>query len=455
MISRLHIGNGGVELGVIADIDRARGCRENRVRAVEIWVPGMCGDRCQRKQDQAKEYYFSTLGHHGSSRLEDSGGPSSWFPLTNHVAGVWSAITQDIQKGRALRAALIPLTLALLCVRTELYFYISDITSTYVSAWKAAIMPRRRRIEVPGELHHVMARGLDGMDIFRSDKDRNHFLHLLGKYLQMFDIRCYAWALMPNHYHFLVRPPGRDLGIMMRRLNGSYARYFNKTCGRRGYVFMDRYKSVATQDLMYFRELIRYIHLNPMRARVVKKLTSLASYRWSSHRDYLGQPRHSWCLAGEGLRRFGRNRSDALRAYQQFIGEGIDINHEETGFVAGDSRADDERVSGDPQFVRKALEQDRSARARRAALRARGVDIQSVALKVSSYYKVEPQALKNAGRHNARSQARAVMCCLCRTELGSTLREIGEFLDLTETGVALAARRGADHTRQHPLNIKI
>jgi REP element-mobilizing transposase RayT len=206
-----------------------------------------------------------------------------------------------------------------------------------------------------------MARGLDGMDIFGSDTDRAHFLRLLDKYLTAFHNRCYAWALMSNHYHLLPRLSASNLGLMMRRLNGSCAGYFNKNLSRRGYLFMDRCKSIATQQQLYLQDLIRYIHLNPVRAGLVRDLRSLVSYEWSSHRDYVSRPRHPWCNVSEGLRKFSLKRSEQRRRYMEFLAAGIDGDMTHAGAFEPLREVQDERVVGDPEFVRAALQRDKSA----------------------------------------------------------------------------------------------
>jgi REP element-mobilizing transposase RayT len=120
-----------------------------------------------------------------------------------------------------------------------------------------------------------MARGLDRELIFPDNVDRERMLQLVERHFIKFRCACYAWVLMDNHYHFVVRPLEPNLATAMRRINGAYARYFNKRHDRRGYLFGDRYKSLATQELDYLRELIRYVHLNPLRARIVDSIDSL------------------------------------------------------------------------------------------------------------------------------------------------------------------------------------
>jgi hypothetical protein len=137
---------------------------------------------------------------------------------------------------------------------------------------------------------------------------------------------------MPNHYHVLVRPADTDLGAVMRRINGAYARYFNKRHGRSGYLFGDRYKSIATQEYFYVRELIRYIHLNPVRGGTVRKLSHLARYLWSGHHDIISGSRFEWYNTDYVLSKFGKTKAASIKAYLKFLAEAL----EEKGNPAGE-----------------------------------------------------------------------------------------------------------------------
>jgi len=126
-------------------------------------------------------------------------------------------------------------------------------------------MPTKKRIVVPGAIAHIMARGIDGRIIFKDDDDRSCFLSLLSESMVKTGYRCYGWVLMNNHYHLVVRCNDNSLDELMRTMNSRYAKYFNRKYTRRGYLFQDRFKSIITQDQHYLEELIRYVHLNPIR----------------------------------------------------------------------------------------------------------------------------------------------------------------------------------------------
>ena len=130
-------------------------------------------------------------------------------------------------------------------------------------------MPRQPRLDAPGLLQHVMARGIEGREIFKDDKDRKAFLERLALILEETQTQCYAWALIPNHFHLLLRTGPTPISTVMRRLMTGYAVTFNKRHKRSGHLFQNRYKSIVCEEEPYLLELIRYIHLNPIRAGLV------------------------------------------------------------------------------------------------------------------------------------------------------------------------------------------
>jgi putative transposase len=150
-------------------------------------------------------------------------------------------------------------------------------------------MPRQARLDAPGALQHEMARGIERRKIFLDDKDRTSFLERLALILEETQTQCYAWALIPNHFHILLRIGTTPLSTVMRRLMTGYAVTFNIRHRRSGHLFQNRYKSVVCQEDTYLLELTRYIHLNPLRARLVEDLKSLDKYQWAGHSAILGR----------------------------------------------------------------------------------------------------------------------------------------------------------------------
>jgi putative transposase len=310
-------------------------------------------------------------------------------------------------------------------------------------------MPRRRRILCNGEIHHVMSRGLDGMEIFDSDDVRERFVCKLRTLLRENHCLCYGWCLMPNHYHLVLRPLDTQLDSIMRRLNGSYARQFNKIKGRRGYVFQDRYKSIATQNFTYIRELIRYVHLNPLRAGVVSSIDNLEKYRWSGHRALMGLEDCPWMSLKETLTRFSPHLHRAREVYRAFLVEGIErggtfetiwdeirtVTHE-SGM---DSRFGDGRIVGEPEFVNKMVARYESEEIKLKKLRENRPELSAILKTVCEQRKITEAAELIKGRKQGRRLARDEFCYLAYKRYGYPLSLIGAFLGIQPTTVYMRA----------------
>ena len=133
-------------------------------------------------------------------------------------------------------------------------------------------MPRKSRIDAPGALHHIIARGIERRVIFCDDHDRDDFLKRLGSVILETGTLCYAWALIPNHIHLLLKTGNAPISTVMRRVLTGYAIGYNCRHRRSGHLFQNRFKSILCQEDAYLKELVRYIHLNPLRAKIVSNL---------------------------------------------------------------------------------------------------------------------------------------------------------------------------------------
>jgi REP element-mobilizing transposase RayT len=140
---------------------------------------------------------------------------------------------------------------------------------------KSIALPRRARLDSPGTLHHVIIRGIEKGPIVDDDDDRKAFVDRMGELSQVLQTPVYAWALMTNHAHILLRSGAAGLSSYMRKLLTFYAGFYNRRHRRHGHLFQNRYKSIIVQEDTYFKELVRYIHLNPLRAGMVDSLANL------------------------------------------------------------------------------------------------------------------------------------------------------------------------------------
>src|SRR3990172_4690065 len=184
-------------------------------------------------------------------------------------------------------------------------------------------MPRQARLDAPDTLHHVMVRGIERTTIFRDDRDRAAFVARLADLATQGALSVYAWALLPNHAHLLVRTGRRPLARSMRSLLTGYAGAFNRRHKRVGHLFQNRYKSIVIEEEPYLLELVRYLHLNPLRAGVLTSLPALDRYPWTGHSALLGRVPRPWQAVSEVLGQFGPNRRRARAAYRAFVAEGL------------------------------------------------------------------------------------------------------------------------------------
>src|SRR5210317_23692 len=155
-------------------------------------------------------------------------------------------------------------------------------------------MPRQARIDAPGALHHIIIRGIERKAIFKDNADRTNFLKRLSRIVLETETVCYAWVLMTNHVHLLLKTGLAPIATVMRRLLTGYAVSFNRRHRRHGQLFQNRYKSIICQEDIYLKELVRYIHLNPLRAGIVKNISELNKYTYNGHGVLLGNKKRAW-----------------------------------------------------------------------------------------------------------------------------------------------------------------
>ena len=182
-------------------------------------------------------------------------------------------------------------------------------------------MARPLRIEYPGAVYHVTARGNARESIFFDDEDRRSFLTILESVVDRFNWLCHAYCLMGNHYHLLIETPDGNLSRGMRQLNGVYTQKVNRRYSRVGHLFQGRFKSILVDKESYLLELARYVVLNPVRAKLV---TDPKDWEWSSYRATVGiTPIPEFLSTDWILSQFGRQREASQAAYRRFVAEGM------------------------------------------------------------------------------------------------------------------------------------
>ena len=237
-------------------------------------------------------------------------------------------------------------------------------------------MPRLARLDAPGVLHHVIIRGIERRNIFEDNKDRDDLLKRLGELLPATQTSCYAWALLSNHAHFLLRTGTTGLSIVMKRLLTGYVVSFNRRHVRHGPLFQNRFKSIVCQEEVYFRELVRYIHLNPLRAGIVSDLNGLRTYTYGGHALLMGKSACQWMDRKYVLSYFGKTLNKARRQYDSYVREGVELGRRPELVGGGVIRSlggweaikkmriegqervkGDQRILGDSGFVREVLKE--------------------------------------------------------------------------------------------------
>lgn len=192
-------------------------------------------------------------------------------------------------------------------------------------------MPRRSRVDFPGAFHHVCTRGIEKRNIFQDDRDRKELLQRIRSNLNRFGASNLAWALLPNHFHLLFHSNSGALRQFMHCLLTGYSLYFNRRHERVGHLFQNRYSSSPVESYSHLLELIRYIHLNPVRAGVIASLEELNRYEWTSHREIAATGIFPWaefpmimdCL-GPDSGTFGEEPVSTVR-YRDFLRDGLRI----------------------------------------------------------------------------------------------------------------------------------
>ncbi len=321
-------------------------------------------------------------------------------------------------------------------------------------------MPRRSRIDAPGALHHIIARGIERKAIFRDDQDRIDFLKRLGENLEESRTPCFAWAVLPNHVHLLLRTGAMPISTLMRRVLTGYAVSYNQRHRRQGHLFQNRFKSILCQEEQYLLELVRYIHLNPLRAGIVADLKSLDGYPYCGHSRIMGRIKSNWQDISYILKLFGDSIAKARHSYRQFVWEGITQGHrpELTGgglirSVGGWAKAKalrkmgayqkgDERILGDGNFVDSVLAQSEENLQRRFHLRAKGFDFDKVVDHVAVLMGLRRTDVLAAGKYKKVNAARSLVCFWGVRELGITQTQLALRFGISQPAVSMAVSRG-------------
>jgi putative transposase len=251
----------------------------------------------------------------------------------------------------------------------------------------------------------------------------------------------------------------------MRRLLTGDALWYNKAHRRRHHLFQNRFKSILCQEDAYLLEPVRYIHLNLIRAGLVKSFDDLARYPFGGHSALMGKVKREWQDTEAILGMFGRNVGGARRGYKRFVEEGL--SQGKRGDLSGGGltrsaggwesvkvlkrerifQKSDERILGDGEFVEGVLRSAEEAMERRYALRSRGMDLDKAALRVAEVLGAKEEDVWARGRYRQVVEARSLLCFWAVRELGVTMSSLAKRLGISIPGVSKSVRRGEELAR--------
>jgi putative transposase len=318
-------------------------------------------------------------------------------------------------------------------------------------------MPRQARLDAPGTLHHIIGRGIERGKIFRGRSDREDFLNRVAVLYEEKAWIVYAWALLSNHFHLLVQTRNQPLSKSMRRLLTGYVVNFNRRHKRYGHLFQNRYKSILCEEDPYLLELTRYIHLNPLRAGMVKGMEELKWYPWSGHSAVMGGVKREWQAVDQVLSYFGKWKRKAIRDYERFVAEGASrgrrpefvgggLIRSSGGWSAvlslrrrGIPGVSDQRILGSSDFVEELLT---GVEARtRETLRISGKipELGLLGKRVCAREGLGEDELRSGRRRRGISKARRLFCQLAVKKMGYAGAEVARYLGVTTSAVTRAA----------------
>ena len=317
-----------------------------------------------------------------------------------------------------------------------------------------------------------MGRGIERRKIFSEVTDKKDILSRLGEGLEQSNSQCLAWALMSNHYHLLVRVSDQPLSKLMSRLLSGYATQYNIRKKRSGYVFQNRYKSILCNEEEYLLELVRYIHLNPLKAKIVRTLSELDRYRWTGHSGIMENYVQPWQATNEVLRLFARQTKPAKIRYREFVQAGMKAVNELDLAGGGLVRSyggweaianlrkehtagiGDERILGDSDFVERMLKEDRLQLDQKTYWHQNGWDLDKLTKLVCEYFEIDTSQLQLKGRANNLSVAKGIISYWGTQKLGLSSTEIAKFLKISQPAVSKASKRGAEYCEQVGLEME-
>lgn len=291
------------------------------------------------------------------------------------------------------------------------------------------LMARKCRAEVEGGLYHVLSRGNNRRPIFNAPADYDKFLSLLARQKARLPFFLYAYCLMTNHFHLLIERQEDDVGKIMHRLLTGYSNYYNRRNRRVGHLFQERHKAILCQSERYLAELVRYIHLNPVRAGMV---AAPEQYQYSGHRAYLGLAPAGSLDIDPVLRHFGAKKAQARAAYRKFVTEGMRQGHQNEFYPA-----DESRILGGDEFVDATIHRlgEIKSNGRRPAQVELEFNPERLIDAVTRICGISRSELCSSGKSAATVMAKELLVTV-GCDMGASLKTLADILGLSRSAVS-------------------
>lgn len=277
-------------------------------------------------------------------------------------------------------------------------------------------MARKPRIHRIGAFYHIMLRGNNGQPIFFSNVDRIKLCLLIQEGIERFGYRIYGFCLMNNHIHLVFQSGTQHISVAMQNLAFRYTRYINRNEKRIGHLFQGRFKAILVDDREYLLELIRYIHLNPVRAGIVSRPED---YLWSSHRAYLGIGTVLWLSKDWVLSKFSSHESTARTHYEAYIKRGMGEQTSMTDFKTGSHEG---RFLGTDEFVKQVLKENHQIKNMSTSF-----TLEELINIVCKIIEVPESILHSPGKNQSVIQLRAMIAYFVKRSPHLTLKEFADF----------------------------
>ncbi|MDH4231657.1 MAG: transposase [Nitrospirota bacterium] len=286
-------------------------------------------------------------------------------------------------------------------------------------------MARKPRLHYVGAVYHVMVRGNGGQNIFTDDDDKCRFYLFLQEGVEKLGHRIHAFCLMNNHVHLAIQVGENPLSRIMQKLCFRYTQWVNSRQKRVGHLFQGRYKAIVVDADAYLVELVRYIHLNPVRAKIVK---SPGDYPWSGHRAYMGHEKLPWLTTEWVLSQFAQRLTTARAKYSEFVQYGKDEGHQQEFHEA----TSEGRILGDDTFVERVyIESDQGEK--------KAVTLDGIIARVGNLYGLTEEEITAGGKQRYSSEARGMIAYLVREATGLSMTELARRMKRDVSTLSLAA----------------